>query len=81
MRTARSSTVEERGSPYIEPRIETPLGRDPLDRDPSQEGTWDQGQRPPRKNMGPGSQTGSDIIQRPPPVSRMTHTSENITLR
>ena len=23
-------------------------------------------QKPPRRNMGPGSQTGSDIIQRPP---------------
>ena len=31
------------------------------------EGTWDQGQRPPERNMGPGSQTGSDIIQRPLP--------------
>ena len=28
-----------------------------------------------RRNMGPGSQTGSDIIQRPlPPVDRMTDT-------
>ena len=35
------------------------------DRDPP-EGTWDQGQRLPRRNRGPGSQTGSDIIQRPP---------------
>ena len=36
----------------------------------------------PRRNMGPGSQTGSDIIiQRPPPpVNRMTDTSKNITL-
>ena len=32
-------------------------------------------------NIGPGSQTGSDIIQRPPPpVNKMTHASENITL-
>ena len=28
---------------------------------------------PPGRNMGPGSQTGSDIIQRPP-VNRMTDT-------
>ena len=40
-------------------------GRDPLDIDPSD-------QRPPRKNMGPGSYTGSDIIQRRPLVNRMT---------
>ena len=32
------------------------------------------------RNVGPGSQTGSDIIQRPPPMNRMTHASENITL-
>ena len=35
---------------------------------------------PPRKEMGPGSQTGSDIIQSPPPVDRMTDASESITL-
>ena len=42
--------------------------RDPL------EGTWDQTQRPPGRNMGPGRQTGSDIIRDPPPppVDRMT---------
>ena len=34
----------------------------------------------PRRNMGPGSQIGSDIMQRPPP-DRMTDTRpENITL-
>ena len=33
----------------------------------------------PRRNMGLGSQTRSDIIQTPP-VNRMTHASENITL-
>ena len=36
-------------------------------------------QRPRRRNIGPGSQTGSDIIQRPP-WYRMTHASENIIL-
>ena len=40
----------------------------PTDRDlPGQrprEGTWNQRQKPPRRNMGPGSQTRSDI--RPP---------------
>ena len=44
---------------------------DPLDpdRDPQtlMELTWDEGQRPPRRNMGPGTKTRSDIIQRPPP--------------
>ena len=36
---------------------------------------------PPGRNMGSGSQTGSDIIQRtPPPVNRITHKSKNITL-
>ena len=55
---------------------ETPL----LDRDPP-------GQRSPRRNMGPvtktgpGSQTDRKWHQRlPPPVNRMTHASENITL-
>ena len=33
----------------------------------------------PRRNMGPGSQTGSDIIQRHL-VNRMTHESKSITL-
>ena len=36
---------------------------------------------PPGRNMEPVSQTGSDIIQRPPtPVNRMTDASKNITL-
>ena len=35
---------------------------------------------PTRRNVGPGSQTGNDIIQRPPPMYRMTDVSENITL-
>ena len=47
----------------------------PLDRDPP-EGTWDQGQRPDQA----ARQTGSDIKDSPPPVNRMTHASENITL-
>ena len=47
----------------------------PLDRDPT-EGILDQGQSPPRRNVGPGSQTGSDIIQGTPHPSmdRMTDT-------
>ena len=40
-----------------------------------------QRQIPPGRNMGSGSQTGSDIIQRLPPlVDRMTDVSKNITL-
>ena len=63
----------------LQTQIETTLDPDrdspdpdeePLDpdRDPQtlMEGIWDEGQRPPRRNMGPGTQTGSDIIQRPP---------------
>ena len=50
---------------------------DSLDRDPLEE-TWDQVQRPPRRKMGPGSKTGSDIIQRL--TCGQTHTCENITL-
>ena len=60
------------GLPDRDPHTETPslserdpLDRDPLDRDPL-DGTWDLRQRAPRRNMGPGSQTGSQIIQRPP---------------
>ena len=36
------------------------------------EGTWNQAQNPilPRRNMGPGSQTGSDIILRPHPCEQ-----------
>ena len=45
------------------PWTENLLDRDPPGREPP-EGTWDQEQRLPRRNMGPGSQTGSDIIQR-----------------
>ena len=51
MHTACSSDSGGGGPPY----------RDPL------EGTWDQGQRPPRSNMGPGRQIGRDIILNPPP--------------
>ena len=60
------------------PWTETPMDRDPLDRDPhGQRHFWIEtlldrdllGQRPswtetPGRNMGPGSQTGSEIIQR-----------------
>ena len=62
MHTAHFSDLGE-GSPYI--GLPVSLQRTPLDRDPL-EGTWDQGHRPSRRNTGPGSQTGSDIIQRPP---------------
>ena len=55
MRSARFSDSGG-GSPYRDPSGQRSL-----------EGTWDQGQWPPqRRNMGPGSQTGSDIIQRTP---------------
>ena len=51
------------------------------DKDPL-EGTWDQKQRPPKRNNGPGSQTGNDILQRPLPLwtEPLTHACENITL-
>ena len=52
------------------------LDRDPLDRDPQKEhGT--RVKDPPRRNMGTDSQTGSDIIQRPP--RGWKNTCENIT--
>ena len=38
------------------------------------------GTETPRRTIGPGSQIGSDIIQTPPLVNRMTHGSKNITL-
>ena len=47
------------GSPYKDPPRQRPPNRD------SPEGTWDYGQRVPKRNMGLGSQTGSIIIQRP----------------
>ena len=60
------------------------LSRDiPPDRHPlSSQGTWDQRQRTPRRSMGPGSQTGSDIIETPSSLwtEWLTHTCENITL-
>ena len=62
------------GSPYRDPPwTQTPLDTDPLDIDPP-EGRWDQTETP-RRNIGPGSQTGCDIIQRPP----WTDTCKNIT--
>ena len=75
MHTAHFSDLGE-GSPYI--GLPVSLQRTPLDRDPL-EGTWDQGRRPSRRNTGPGSQTGSDIIQRPPSLP-WTDNYENITL-
>ena len=53
------------------PWAETPWNRDPpWQRPPGQiypmEGTWDQRQRLPRRNMGAVIQTGNDIIHRPP---------------
>ena len=65
-----------------------PLDRDPLmehgtrDRDPQKEKEHrNRDRNPPGRTMGPGSQTGSDIIQRPPPpLDRMTDASKNITL-
>ena len=68
------------GSPYRDPPwTKTPLDRDPPGQRPPEketsgqrppgqrppEGPWDRGQRPPRGKMGPGSQTGNDIMQRP----------------
>ena len=68
MRTARSSAFGG-GSCPGDPLDRDPQGplweETPLDRD-SPKGTWDKRQRPPRRNMEPGSQTGNDIIQRPP---------------
>ena len=67
MRTACS--LPYRGGEFCpgeSPWNEIPLNRDAL---------------PHRRNMGPGRQTRSDIIQRPPPpVNRMTHTNKNITM-
>ena len=60
------------------------LDRDPLDRDPlpwtetPQKEHWTRDRDPPRRNIGPVSQTGSDIIQRPP--CGQTNTCKNITL-
>ena len=54
------------GRPDRDPPRQKSPEQIPLDRDP------------PRRSMGPGSQTGSDIIQRPP--CEQTNTCENITL-
>ena len=76
MRTGRSSPYREGGLPDRDTPLDketTPVTENPpLIQRPVLEGTWDQAQRPPRRNMGPGSQTGSDIIHRPSPVNRMT---------
>ena len=37
---------------------------------PLSEGTWEKRQTP-KRNMGPGGQTGTDIILRPPPMDRI----------
>ena len=59
------------------PGQKAPLDRPLLDRGPRKEhGTRDRD--PPRRNMRPGSQTGSDVIQRLP--CGQTNTCENITL-
>ena len=50
----------DRDLPDRNPWTETTLYIDPLDRCPPR-------QRPPGRNMGPGSQTGSDITQILPP--------------
>ena len=49
---------------------------------PPPEATWDLRQRPPRRNMGPVSQTGSDIVTsyRDPSPCGQTDTCKNITL-
>ena len=55
------------------PQTETPQHRPPGQRPPL-EGTWDQGQRPPRKKTGPDSQIVSDIKQRTPCEQNDWHT-------
>ena len=66
------------------PQAESPTGqRPPWTDTPPPERTWDQADTPlPRRNMGPGSQTGRDIIQRLPPPhhGQNPHACENIPL-
>ena len=77
MRTARSSpyrgslgSLPDRDHLDGHPSDRDPMDKDPLDRDP-----------PPGRNMGPGSQTGSDIMQRSlAPMGRITDMCKNITL-
>ena len=64
MRTACFSYSEGGGGG---PHYRDPLNRDPLDRDPL------------GRNMGPGTQTESDIIQRPLPCGQI-ETCKNFTL-
>ena len=79
MCTARfSDSWGGEGSPYIGPPRQRPPGQR-LPRHREEHGTRDRD--PSRRNMGRGSQTGSDIIQRTPsPMDRITDASENITL-
>ena len=62
--------------PGQRPPRQRPLDKDPLDRDPQTETLWTETPwtKTPGRNMGPGSQTESDIIQRPPLVNRMSYT-------
>ena len=92
MRTAGSSTVEKRGSPYREPWIETPwtetnwtetpLGRDPLDRDPpkKEHGTRD---RDPQERTWDQAARQEVTSYRDPPSPREQNDTHfwNITLR
>ena len=48
------------------PWTETPKKKQGTRDTDSLEETWDQRQRPPGRNMRPGSETGSDIIQKFP---------------
>ena len=76
-RTPRQGPPEQR--PQTEttqtktPWIVTHMDSDPLGQRPPR---WHRD--PPRRNMGPGSQTGSDITRSPPPrwTEWLTHTSE-----
>ena len=88
--------LPDRDSPGQRPSDRDPPGQRPSDRDPpgqrppelrppwteipwKENGTRDRD--PSRRNMGPGSQTGSGIMQRTPPhVARMTDMCKNFTL-
>ena len=61
------------------PWTETAQTETPLDRSPLEE-HWIRDRDPPGRDMGPGSQTGSDIIQRLPPPRGLTTAFKNIAL-